>query len=165
MFKAWGSRQQRSVPRAPPPPALLQTHHTILLHSRPPALIHQPTNAPAGTSLTMHYAMDDANDVLIAYKQNGRWLTPDHGFPVRIIIPGFIGGRMVKWLEEITVTPAESDNFYHFHDNRVMPPHVDEELAKKEGAYVRPRDSTAPQRLCICFCCPHTSHTAPCPPP
>lgn len=47
--------------------------------------------------------------------------------------PGFIGGRMVKWLAEITVTPQESSNFYHFHDNRVMPPHVDEELAKKEG--------------------------------
>lgn len=50
-----------------------------------------------------------------------------------MIIPGFIGGRMVKFLEEITVTEQESDNFYHFHDNRVMPPHVDEELAKKEG--------------------------------
>ena len=28
---------------------------------------------------------------------------------------------MVKWLEEITVTEGESDNFYHFHDNRVLP--------------------------------------------
>jgi DMSO/TMAO reductase YedYZ molybdopterin-dependent catalytic subunit len=89
--------------------------------------------AATGTSLSMHYALDDANDVLVAYKQNDRWLTPDHGFPVRMIIPGFIGGRMVKWLAEITVTEAESNNFYHFHDNRVMPPHVDEELAKKEG--------------------------------
>jgi acyl dehydratase len=53
-----------------------------------------------------------------------------------MIIPGFIGGRMVKFLEEITVTEQESDNFYHFHDNRVMPPHVDEELAKKEGESV-----------------------------
>jgi hypothetical protein len=34
----------------------------------------------------------------VAYKQNGRWLTPDHGFPVRMLIPGHIGGRMVKWL-------------------------------------------------------------------
>jgi DMSO/TMAO reductase YedYZ molybdopterin-dependent catalytic subunit len=84
----------------------------------------------------MHYALDDANDVLVAYKQNHRWLTPDHGFPVRMIIPGFIGGRMVKWLQEITVTEGESDNFYHFHDNRVMPPHVDEELAKKEGEWL-----------------------------
>ena len=79
--------------------------------------------------------MDPTSDVIIAYKQNGRWLTPDHGFPVRIIIPGFIGGRMIKWLEEITVTAGESDNFYHFHDNRVMPSHVDEELAKAEGGY------------------------------
>lgn len=50
-----------------------------------------------------------------------------------MIIPGFIGGRMVKWLAEITVTQQESNNFYHFHDNRVLPAHVDEELAKKEG--------------------------------
>lgn len=28
-----------------------------------------------------------------------RTLTPDHGYPCRIIIPGHIGGRMVKWLE------------------------------------------------------------------
>lgn len=27
----------------------------------------------------------------------------------------------------------ESDNFYHYMDNRVLPPHVDEELAKAEG--------------------------------
>ena len=41
---------------------------------------------------------------------------------------------MVKWLQEITVTPAESDNFYHFHDNRVLPPGIDQERAKAEGA-------------------------------
>ena len=40
---------------------------------------------------------------------------------------------MVKWLEEITVTAGESDNFYHFHDNRVLPSHVTEQLAKSEG--------------------------------
>lgn len=91
-----------------------------------------------GTSLTYRKSMDLASDVILAYKQNGRWLTPDHGFPIRIIIPGFIGGRMVKWLEEITVTEAESDNFYHFHDNRVMPPHVDEALAKAEGWWFKP---------------------------
>ena len=36
-----------------------------------------------GTSLTYFKAMDPASDVIVAYKQNGRWLTPDHGFPVR----------------------------------------------------------------------------------
>ncbi len=40
--------------------------------------------------------MDPGSDVILAYKHNGRLLTPDHGFPIRIIIPGFIGGRMVR---------------------------------------------------------------------
>ena len=40
---------------------------------------------------------------------------------------------MVKWLEEITVSAEPSANFYHFHDNRVLPSHVTEKMAKDEG--------------------------------
>ena len=86
-----------------------------------------------GTSLSWHAAMDESLDVILAYKQNGRYLLPDHGAPIRMIIPGYIGGRMVKWLEEITVTEVESDNFYHFHDNRVLPPGIEQEAAKADG--------------------------------
>lgn len=86
-----------------------------------------------GTSIKKEYAMDPSRDIILAYMQNGELLTPDHGFPVRMIIPGFIGGRMVKWLKRIIVTTKESDNFYHFKDNRVLPTHVDAELADAEG--------------------------------
>ena len=91
-----------------------------------------------GTSITINRAMDPSNDVILAFKQNGRLLTPDHGFPVRVIIPGFIGGRMIKWLEEITVTSEESQNYYHFHDNRVLPSVVDETRANEEGWWYKP---------------------------
>lgn len=64
-------------------------------------------------------AMDPAQDVLIAFKQNGQFLHPDHGFPCRMLIPGWIGGRMVKWLSSVTVTGEESNNWYHYHDNKV----------------------------------------------
>lgn len=37
-------------------------------------------------------------------------------------------------MQSIKVTEQESDNFYHYHDNRVMPPHVDAKLADAEGA-------------------------------
>ncbi|CAI0374667.1 unnamed protein product [Linum tenue] len=91
-----------------------------------------------GTSLCVEYAMDPARDVILAYMQNGEALAPDHGFPVRVIIPGFIGGRMVKWLRRIVVTTKESDNYYHYKDNRVLPSHVDAELANAEGWWYKP---------------------------
>eukprot|EP01024_Parvocaulis_polyphysoides_P073498 TRINITY_DN945_c0_g1_i8.p2 TRINITY_DN945_c0_g1~~TRINITY_DN945_c0_g1_i8.p2 ORF type:complete len:504 (+),score=79.57 TRINITY_DN945_c0_g1_i8:141-1652(+) len=91
-----------------------------------------------GTSMTLAYAMDPANDVMLAYIQNGRYLHPDHGFPVRMVIPGWIGGRMIKWLSYISVTNHESTNYYHYYDNKILPPFVDAERAEKEGWWFKP---------------------------
>ncbi|TKY56209.1 Nitrate reductase of NADH 2 [Spatholobus suberectus] len=91
-----------------------------------------------GTSVRREVAMDPSRDIIIAYMQNGEPLAPDHGFPVRMIIPGFIGGRMVKWLKRIVVTEHECDNHYHYKDNRVLPSHVDAELASEEGWWYKP---------------------------
>ncbi len=63
-------------------------------------------------------------------------LTPDHGYPVRVIIPGGIGARMIKWLSEIIVSRTETDNWYHLNDNKVLPAGVDEERAAREGETV-----------------------------
>ncbi|URE17156.1 hypothetical protein MUK42_06107 [Musa troglodytarum] len=91
-----------------------------------------------GTSLRREVAMDPSRDVMLAYMQNDQPLLPDHGFPVRVIIPGFIGGRMVKWLKRIIVTPQESNSHYHHKDNRVLPSHVDAELANAEAWWYKP---------------------------
>jgi nitrate reductase (NAD(P)H) len=37
------------------------------------------------------------------------------------VIPGFIGGRCVKWLAKIWVSGKENDSYYHIYDNRVLP--------------------------------------------
>ena len=63
--------------------------------------------------------MDPTQEVLVAYKQNGQFLHPDHGFPCRMIIPGWIGGRQIKWLSHISVSDSHSENWYHEHDNKV----------------------------------------------
>ena len=93
----------------------------------------QGDNGSYGTSLIYGTAMNPANDILVAYKHNGKLLAPDHGFPVRMIIPGGIGGRMVKWLAKIEVLPTESENFYHQHDNKVLPAGIEMDQANKEG--------------------------------
>lgn len=77
-----------------------------------------------GTSVPLARAMNPAYDILIAYEANGEVLQPDHGYPVRLIIPGYIGGRMIKWLDTINVIAHETKNHYHYHDNRILPPHI-----------------------------------------
>ena len=63
---------------------------------------------------------------------NGQPLTPEHGFPVRVIAPGIAGARCVKWLDRITVQAKESENFYQQHDYKILPPEaVDKEAAEK----------------------------------
>lgn len=74
--------------------------------------------------------MDDSQDILVAFAYNGKLLTVDHGFPVRLIIPGYIGGRMIKWMTNIDLIRGESQDYYHFYDNKVLPSHVDAETAK-----------------------------------
>lgn len=91
-----------------------------------------------GTSIPLGRAMNPAFDVLIAYEQNGEPLQPDHGYPVRLIIPGYIGGRMIKWLAAINVIEHETKNHYHYHDNRILPPHITAEESLKGGWWYKP---------------------------
>jgi sulfane dehydrogenase subunit SoxC len=43
-------------------------------------------------------------DVLIAYELNGEPLAPEHGFPARLVVPGFYGTNSVKWLTRMTLS-------------------------------------------------------------
>lgn len=42
--------------------------------------------------------MDPHGDVLLAFEMNGAPLPADHGFPVRVVVPGVAGCRSVKWV-------------------------------------------------------------------
>jgi sulfane dehydrogenase subunit SoxC len=50
-------------------------------------------------------------EVLLAYEMNGRPLEPQHGFPLRLIVPGWYGMASVKWLTSIEVVPEAFDGF------------------------------------------------------
>jgi DMSO/TMAO reductase YedYZ molybdopterin-dependent catalytic subunit len=43
------------------------------------------------------------DDVLVAYEMNGEPLPPDHGFPARLVVPGWVGIASIKWLGSIEV--------------------------------------------------------------
>ncbi|MCV6598282.1 MAG: sulfite dehydrogenase [Mangrovicoccus sp.] len=60
-----------------------------------------------GRSIPMEKALDDC---MIAFKANGEALRKEHGYPVRLVVPGWEGNMWVKWLRRIEVMdgPVES---------------------------------------------------------
>ncbi len=54
-----------------------------------------------GRSIPMAKALDD---VLVAFKANGEALRKEHGYPVRLVVPGWEGNMWIKWLRRIEVT-------------------------------------------------------------
>ena len=69
-----------------------------------PGDIHFARSVPVATAR--------AGDVLLAYKMNGADLTRSHGFPVRVVVPGWYGMASVKWLKRIVVTDKPFDGFF-----------------------------------------------------
>jgi DMSO/TMAO reductase YedYZ molybdopterin-dependent catalytic subunit len=45
------------------------------------------------------------SDAILAWEMNGEPLTADHGFPVRVVVPGWYGVQNVKWLNALEVSP------------------------------------------------------------
>ncbi|MEA2399982.1 MAG: hypothetical protein QOK00_385 [Thermoleophilaceae bacterium] len=48
-------------------------------------------------------ALSDTGDALLAYEMNGEPLPPQHGFPLRVVVPGWYGMTNVKWLTRIAL--------------------------------------------------------------
>ncbi len=75
-----------------------------------------------GGSIPLDKALEA--DVLLAYAMNGAPLSPAHGYPLRALVPGYIGARSVKWLGRITLQQAPSANYYQAHAYKLFPPSV-----------------------------------------
>ena len=94
--------------------------------------------------LSIGKALDDA---LVALEMNGEPLPPDHGFPARLIVPGWIGIASIKWLGRIEVadTPLASywnTTQYRFTGGEYPPdsPPLTEQVVK--SAWELPRPAT-----------------------
>ena len=78
-----------------------------------------------GGSVPASKAMSPAGDCLLAYQMNGVDIPPDHGYPVRAIIPGVVGARNVKWLAAVIASKEEYGGFWQKNDYKGFSPSVD----------------------------------------
>ncbi|MET8274090.1 sulfite oxidase [Streptomyces sp. NPDC005096] len=62
-------------------------------------------------SLPLDVATGDDPEVLVAYRMNGGPLPPQHGHPLRLVVPGWYGMAHVKWLREIRLTGTPFTGF------------------------------------------------------
>ncbi|KAK1815866.1 hypothetical protein LTR12_009751 [Friedmanniomyces endolithicus] len=62
-----------------------------------------------------------ANEVMLAWEMNGEALPKIHGYPLRVIVMGYIGARSVKWLYRIkaietpSLAPVQSQEYLYFN--------------------------------------------------
>ena len=82
-------------------------------------------NVGFGASIPIEKAMTD--DVLLAYEMNDQPLEPAHGYPIRVVVPGYIGARSVKWLTRITLQTEPSKNYFQDHAYRLFSPETNAE--------------------------------------
>ncbi|CAK1540380.1 unnamed protein product [Leptosia nina] len=80
------------------------------------------TGVNFSTSIPLHFAVDPRADIILATKMNGEPLPLDHGYPLRVIVPGAPAVRSVKWLESITISKDESPSHWHQKDYRSFNP-------------------------------------------
>ena len=73
-----------------------------------------PGPIPFSRSLSMAKARRP--EVIVAYGMNGRDLPPSHGFPVRVVVPGYYGMSSVKWLTRIRVVTAPYQGYWQTTD-------------------------------------------------
>lgn len=99
------------------------------------------SEAPFGGSIPIEKALVKEGDnlpSLLAHSMNGQPLTADHGAPLRLIVPGYIGARSVKWLTKIIVSDRPSTNHYLAEAYKLIQTDNSAEVAKALPIYEFP---------------------------
>ncbi|MBE7218279.1 MAG: molybdopterin-dependent oxidoreductase, partial [Caulobacteraceae bacterium] len=82
---------------------------------------------PYAVSIPLSKAI--APETLLAWRMDGAPLRPEHGFPLRVVAPGYAGARSCKWLEQIEVRDTPSNGRFQARDYKMFPADVTEETA------------------------------------
>ena len=99
---------------------------------------------PFGASIPIEKSMEKTrfgNGPLLATTMNGRPLPPDHGYPIRTVVPGYVGARSVKWLGRLVVSDRPSPNHYVANAYKLVTNGDQDEWAAAQPIYKFPINS------------------------
>jgi DMSO/TMAO reductase YedYZ molybdopterin-dependent catalytic subunit len=77
-------------------------------------------SAEQGFTTNLSLADLDRPQNLVAFKHDGEWLTPEHGWPARLLVPHLYLWKSAKWVRGLTLLDADVPGFweqngYHMH--------------------------------------------------
>jgi sulfite oxidase len=75
-----------------------------------------------GASIPINKALSSSGDVILAHTMNSSPIPPDHGYPLRVVVPGHVAARSVKWLSKITISDEESTSQWQRRDYKSFGP-------------------------------------------
>ena len=76
-------------------------------------------------SIGIEKACNPYGDVLVAYEMNDEPVPRDHGYPLRMVVPGYAAVRNVKWLDKIQLSKTEAEGAWQRGLNyKTLPPSV-----------------------------------------
>jgi DMSO/TMAO reductase YedYZ molybdopterin-dependent catalytic subunit len=89
----------------------------VVLEGADHGMLDDPKSPPGELTFARSIPLDKArSDVLLAYRMNGEHLPPEHGFPLRAIVPGWYAMASIKWLQRIIVTDQPFTGYYQTLD-------------------------------------------------
>src|SRR5882757_3054063 len=108
-----GVRLSTLLDRASPKPNACE----VILEGADFGMLEDQKGPPGELTFARSIPLEKArHDVLLAYKMNGDDLPPEHGFPVRAIVPGWYAMASLKWLQRIIVTDRPFTGYYQTID-------------------------------------------------
>src|SRR5438128_4208210 len=89
----------------------------VILEGADGGMLEEPKKPPGELKFARSIPLNKARaDVLLAYKMNGSELPPQHGFPLRAIVPGWYAMASIKWLQRIIITNRPFTGYYQTMD-------------------------------------------------
>ncbi len=90
--------------------------HEVILEGADRGKLDDPKSPAGQLKFARSIPLEKASSVLLAYKMNDVDLPPEHGFPVRAIIPGWYAMASIKWLQRIIVTDQPFTGYFQTLD-------------------------------------------------
>jgi len=89
----------------------------VIFEGADAGILEEPKSPPGKLHFARSIPLEKArHDVLLAYKMNGNDLAPEHGFPVRAIVPGWYAMASIKWVQRIIVMDQPFTGYYQTID-------------------------------------------------